>query len=116
MRIKKLAGGGLPAFVSYTNVEQALPAYAGIGSSSASAESASSSSKSSSSKSGSSGDIGLLNKEMQKILMENGLPSDVQYFLSKTDVFGSTIDPLDPHSQERIYTKLLSMLPEIKQN
>lgn len=115
MRIKKLAGGGLPAFVSYTNVEQALPAYAGIGSSSASAESTSSSSKSSS-KSGSSGDIGLLNKEMQKILMENGLPSDVQYFLQKADVFGNSVDPLDPHSQERIYTKLLSMLPEIKQN
>lgn len=116
MRIKKLAGGGLPAFVSYTNVEQALPAYAGIGtSSSASADSTSSSSKSSS-KSGSSGDVGLLNKEMQKILMENGLPSDVQYFLAKTDVFGNSVDPLDPHSQERIYTKLLSMLPEIKQN
>ena len=115
MRIKKLAGGGLPAFVSYTNVEQALPAYAGIGSSSASAESTSSS-KSSSSKSGSSSDIGFLNKEMQKILMENGLPSDVQYFLQKADVFGNSIDPLDPHSQERIYTKLLSMLPEIKQN
>lgn len=115
MRIKKLAGGGLPAFVSYTNVEQALPAYAGIGSSSASAESTSSS-KSSSSKSGSSSDIGLLNKEMQKILMENGLPSDVQYFLKKADIFGSSVDPLDPHSQERIYTKLLSMLPEIKQN
>lgn len=115
MRIKKLAGGGLPAFVSYVNVEQALPAYAGIGSSSASAESTSSS-KSSSSKSGSSSDIGLLNKEMQKILMENGLPSDVQYFLQKADVFGNSVDPLDPHSQERIYTKLLSMLPEIKQN
>lgn len=115
MRIKKLAGGGLPAFVSYTNVEQALPAYAGIGSSSASAESTSSS-KSSSSKSGSSSDIGFLNKEMQKILMENGLPSDVQYFLQKADVFGNSVDPLDPHSQERIYTKLLSMLPEIKQN
>lgn len=116
MRIKKLAGGGLPAFVSYVNVEQALPAYAGIGSSSASAESTSSSKSSSSSKSGSSSDIGLLNKEMQKILMENGLPSDVQYFLQKADVFGNSIDPLDPHSQERIYTKLLSMLPEIKQN
>lgn len=116
MRIKKLAGGGLPAFVSYVNVEQALPAYAGIGSSSASAESTSSSKSSSSSKSGSSSDIGLLNKEMQKILMENGLPSDVQYFLQKADVFGNSVDPLDPHSQERIYTKLLSMLPEIKQN
>lgn len=116
MRIKKLAGGGLPAFVSYTNVEQALPAYAGIGSGSASAESTSSSSKSSSSKSESSGDIGLLNKEMQKILMENGLPSDVLYFLQKADVFGNSIDPLDPHAQERVYTKLLTMLPEIKMN
>lgn len=116
MRIKKLAGGGLPAFVSYTNVEQALPAYAGIGSGSASAESTSSSSKSSSSKSESSGDIGLLNKEMQKILMENGLPSDVLYFLQKADIFGNSIDPLDPHAQERVYTKLLTMIPEIKMN
>ena len=118
MRIKKLAGGGLPPFVSYTNVAQPLPAYAGIGSSSSTAEDSSSSSKSSSSKSssGSSGDIGFLNKEMQKILMENGLPSDVQYFLAKVDVFGNSIDPLDPHSQERVYTKLLAMLPEIKQN
>ena len=115
MRIKKLAGGGLPAFVSYTNVEQALPAYAGIGSSSSSDISSKSSSSSSKGES-KSGDIGLLNKEMQKILMENGLPSDVRYLLSKVDVFGNNIDPLDPHSQERIYSKLLSIIPEIKAN
>ena len=115
MRIKKLAGGGFPAFVSYINVEQALPAYAGIGSSSSSDISSKSSSSSSKGES-KSGDIGLLSKEMQKILMENGLPSDVRYLLSKVDVFGNNIDPLDPHSQERIYSKLLSIIPEIKTN
>lgn len=82
-----------------------------------------STSASSSKKEGSSGDIGLLTKDMVKLLYENGLPNDVDQFLQNVDIFSKQIDG-NPFAgggsstavQEAQYKQILSILPKLKLN
>lgn len=107
MRVKKLAGGGLPAFVSFTNVEQPLPQFGGSSIFNASTESTTKESK--------EGDE-LVDKEMRKFLLEHGLPSDVQYFIENSEIFHNMLSTSNPRAKNRMYNQLLSILPEIRQN
>lgn len=84
-------------------------------------QAAEASGSSSSSKSSSSGDIGLLTKDMVKLLYENGLPNDVDKFLQSVDIFGKSIggNPFassESVNQETQYKQILSILPKLKLN
>lgn len=68
-------GGGMPAFVSYTNVPQVAAPY----------------SPATTSKEESDGSVGLLDKNMVKFLYENGIPSDVEAFIETSGIFSDNI-------------------------
>lgn len=103
---KMQQGGGMPSFVSYTNVPQPQPA----------APYAPQESTPTQSKSDNEGGIGLLDKNMVKMLYENGLPSDVAKFVDSSDLFGNAAmaNPFERSSETNKYKMLLRMLPKIK--
>lgn len=94
-------GGGMPAFVSYTNVPQ--PQVAAPYSST------------SSSQGGPDGSVGLLDKNMVKFLYENGIPSDVEAFVETSGIFSNSIykNPFSNNATVQ-YKTILKMLPRIK--
>ena len=92
-------GGGMPAFVSYTNVPQ--PQVAAPYSSSSQGEP--------------DGSVGLLDKNMVKFLYENGIPSDVEAFVETSGIFSDSIykNPFSNNATVQ-YKTILKMLPRIK--
>lgn len=92
-------GGGMPAFVSYTNVPQ--PQVAAPYSSTSQGEPDSS--------------VGLLDKNMVKFLYENGIPSDVEAFVETSGIFSDSIykNPFSNNATVQ-YKTILKMLPRIK--
>lgn len=95
-------GGGMPAFVSYTNVPQSQVA-APYSSATTKQEETDNS-------------IGLLDKNMVKFLYENGIPSDVAAFIETSDIFSSGIykNPFKKEDTTIQYKSILKMLPRIK--
>lgn len=92
-------GGGMPAFVSYTNVPQ--PQVAAPYSSTSQGEP--------------DGSDGLLDKNMVKFLYENGIPSDVEAFVETSGIFSDSIykNPFSNNATVQ-YKTILKMLPRIK--
>lgn len=92
-------GGGMPAFVSYTNVPQ--PQVAAPYSSTSQGEP--------------EGSVGLLDKNMVKFLYENGIPSDVEAFVETSGIFSDSIykNPFSNNATVQ-YKTILKMLPRIK--
>jgi hypothetical protein len=94
-------GGGMPAFVSYTNVPQPQVAAPYSSTSSSQGEP--------------DGSVGLLDKNMVKFLYENGIPSDVEAFVETSDIFSDSIykNPFSNNATVQ-YKTILKMLPRIK--
>lgn len=94
-------GGGMPAFVSYTNVPQ--PQVAAPYTPTASQEE-------------SNGSAGLLDKNMIKFLYENGIPSDVEAFVETSGIFSDNLykNPFRKEDTTIQYKTILKMLPRIK--
>lgn len=104
MRIinKLQQGGGIPAYVSYTNVPQpqaTAPYTPGTTQASGSQE-----------------QENMLDKNMVKFLYENGIPSDVEAFIDRSGIFSSdlTSNPFKKDSSILQYKTILKMLPRIK--
>ena len=95
-------GGGMPAFVSYTNVPQP--------------QVAAPYSPATTSKEESDGSVGLLDKNMVKFLYENGIPSDVEAFIETSGIFSDNIykNPFKKEDATVQYKTILKMLPRIK--
>lgn len=94
-------GGGMPAFVSYTNVPQPQVAAPYSSTSSSQGEP--------------DGSVGLLDKNMVKFLYENGIPSDVEVFVETSGIFSDSIykNPFSNNATVQ-YKTILKMLPRIK--
>lgn len=94
-------GGGMPAFVSYTNVPQPQVAAPYSSTSSSQGEP--------------DGSVGLLDKNMVKFLYENGIPSDVEAFVKTSGIFSDSIykNPFSNNATVQ-YKTILKMLPRIK--
>lgn len=100
--IEKLQqGGGIPAFVSYTDISQPQPTapYAQTQQQQQGEE-----------------QEGLLDKNMIKFLYENGIPSDVEAFIEKSGIFSSNLhaNPFKKNDSTLQYRTILKMLPRIK--
>lgn len=93
-------GGGMPAFVSYTNVPQPQPTAPYTSSQSTEEQEQES----------------LLDKNMIKFLYENGIPSDVESFIDRSGIFSSdlTSNPFRKEDSMIQYKTILKMLPRIK--
>lgn len=95
---KMQQGGGIPPFVSYTNVSQPQPAapYAPQQSQQESE--------------------GLLDKNIIKFLYENGIPSDVEAFIDESGVFSNNLynNPFRKEDSTLQYKAMLKMLPRIR--
>lgn len=103
--IEKLQqGGGIPAFVSFTNVPQPQPAAPYT------------TQQNTKSTETNDGGIGLLDKNMVKFLYENGIPSDVEAFIDKSGIFSNETfsNPFRKDSSLIQYKTILRMLPRIK--
>lgn len=102
--IEKLQqGGGMPSFVSFTNISQpqvAAPYTATSNTSNATED----------------GSVGLLDKNMTKFLYENGIPSDVEAFIESSGVFSNSLysSPFNKGNSIVQYKTILKMLPRIK--
>lgn len=94
-------GGGMPAFVSYTNVPQPQVAAPYSSTSPSQGEP--------------DGSVGLLDKNMVKFLYENGIPSDVEAFVETSGIFSDSIykNPFSNNATVQ-YKTILKMLPRIK--
>lgn len=99
-------GGGIPPFVSYTNVARLQPTAPYTTEDSKKSEDSS------------EGGFGLLDKNMVKMLYEKGLPSDVEQFLEQSGLFSDSImsNPFDKGSGVTQYKTLLKILPRIAMN
>lgn len=96
-------GGGMPSFVSYTNVPQPQPSYTP------------NMSGGEQPKQGEEEGEGLLDKNMIKMLYEQGLPSDVEKFVNSSMIFGDPMaSPFDKNSTTTKYRMILQMLPKIR--
>lgn len=99
-------GGGIPPFVSYTNVARPQPTapYA--------------TEESKKTEETSDGGFGILDKNMVKMLYEKGLPSDVEQFLEQSGLFSDSImsNPFEKDSRVTRYKTLLKILPRIAMN
>lgn len=99
-------GGGIPPFVSYTNVARPQPTapYA--------------TEESKKTEETSDGGFGILDKNMVKMLYEKGLPSDVEQFLEQSGLFSDSImsNPFEKDSGVTRYKTLLKILPRIAMN
>lgn len=105
--ISKLAGGGgLPPFVSFTNVPRSQPTAPYT------------TEESKKSEDDSDGGFGILDKNMVKMLYEKGLASDVEQFLDHSGLFSDSIlsNPFDKSSSVTRYKTLLKILPRIAMN
>ena len=101
MKIKKLQGGGMAPFMTYT------PNVASDGATSPQQATAKEEKK----------DEGLLSKEMIKLIMEEGIPSDVDNFMSQLDQFGASIQGgLSSMDSTQMYSMLLPQLNKLKYN
>lgn len=98
---KKQQGGGMPAFVSYTDISQPQPT----------APYTTQSQQSSGEE-----QEGILDKNMVKFLYENGIPSDVEAFIEKSGIFSSGLhsNPFRKSDTTLQYKTILKMLPKIK--
>lgn len=120
--VKKQTGGFLQYQPQSTPIEALSWVGAGLNLLQSRKQATSTSSNSSNKKSESSGDVGLLTKDMVKLLYENGLPNDVEQFIQNIDIFGSTlggnpfVDSSSSASQEAQYKQILSILPKLKLN
>lgn len=77
--IEKLQqGGGMPSFVSFTNVPQpqVTAPYTTTSTTTGSTE---------------DGSVGLLDKNMVKFLYESGIPSDVEAFVETSGIFSNNL-------------------------
>lgn len=100
-------GGGIPPYVSYTNVPTPQPT----------APYAIEDSKKS--ESSSEGGFGPLDKNMVKMLYEKGLPSDVEQFLEHSGLFfqdSVVTNPFDKNREVAQYKALLKILPKLTMN
>lgn len=100
---KMQQGGGMPSFVSYTNVPQAQPT----------APYSPETNKPETEEEGS-----LLDKNMVKMLYEKGLPSDVEQFIEQSGLFSDSLmkNPFEQVSTATQYKTLLKILPKIAMN
>lgn len=102
--IEKLQqGGGMPSFVSFTNISQPQVA-------------APYTTTSDTSNTTEDGSVGLLDKNMTKFLYENGIPSDVEAFIESSGVFSNSLysSPFNKGNSIVQYKTILKMLPRIK--
>ena len=99
-------GGGIPPFVSYTNVPRPQPT----------APYSTSDTKQGTEES--EGGFGLLDKNMVKMLYEKGLPSDVEQFIDQSGLFSESImsNPFEKNNGTAQYKALLKILPKIAMN
>lgn len=105
MKIKKLQGGGVAPFMTYTP---------NVGVPDASTQQAASTSTAGSTK---QEDTGLLNKEMIKLITENGIPSDVEEFMNQIGQFGEGVyEGMSGMDTSQIYNALIPKLAKIKFN
>ena len=100
-------GGGIPPFVSYTNVPRPQPTAPYSTSDAKQATGGES-----------EGGFGLLDKNMVKMLYEKGLPSDVEQFLDQSGLFSESImsNPFEKTNGAAQYKALLKILPKIAMN
>lgn len=102
--IEKLQqGGGMPSFVSFTNVPQPQVA-------------APYTTTSNTSNTTEDGSADLLDKNMKKFLYENGIPSDVEAFVESSGIFSNSLytSPFNKGNSIVQYKTILKMLPRIK--
>lgn len=99
-------GGGIPPFVSYTNVPRPQPT----------APYSTSDTKQGTEES--ERGFGLLDKNMVKMLYEKGLPSDVEQFIDQSGLFSESImsNPFEKNNGTVQYKALLKILPKIAMN
>lgn len=102
--IEKLQqGGGMPSFVSFTNVPQpqVTAPYTTTSTTTGSTE---------------DGSVGLLDKNMVKFLYESGIPSDVEAFVETSGIFSNNLysNPFRKEDSIIQYKTILKMLPRIK--
>ena len=102
--IEKLQqGGGMPSFVSFTNVSQPQVAapYMTTSNTSSTTE---------------DGSIGPLDKNMVKFLYENGIPSDVDAFVESSGIFYDSLrtSPFNKGNSSIQYKTILKMLPRLR--
>lgn len=95
--IEMQQGGGMPSFVSYTNVPRTAPVE-------------------NSQQGVTQGSQDMLDKNMVKFLYENGIPSDVEAFVDNSNVFSNSLysNPFDKNSSVTQYKTIIKMLPRIK--
>lgn len=115
--IPKYQSGGRTVTAKYQPLERPLASLtmaafaASTGSTEAQAKSSDSATSSSS-----SGGSGLMSEDMIKQIYSNGLPSDVQAFVSKMNKFGGGLGEFGLGSSSTQYSQLMGLLPSIKMN
>lgn len=115
--IPKYQSGGRTVTAKYQPLERPLASLtmaafaASTGSTEAQAKSSDSATSSSS-----SGGGGLMSEDMIKQIYSNGLPSDVQAFVSKMNRFGGGLGDIGLGSSSTQYSQLMGLLPSIKMN
>ncbi len=103
MRIKKLQGGGIAPFMSYTPNVASTPAMQSPTATSTTTEQEEKQQ--------------LLNDDMIKLIMNEGIPSDVENFMSQLDNFSNSIyGGIQNMDSSQLYSMLLPQLNKIKYN
>lgn len=101
-KVKKLQGGGIPAFVGYTNVPQPMP----------SAPYTEGSNNVESTKDTAEG----IDKSLLQALYKEGLISDVDAVASEvSNLFANRNNPLDPNSTATAYRRTLQLMARLRE-
>lgn len=101
-KVKKLQGGGIPAFVGYTNVPQPMP----------SAQYTEGSNNVESTKDKAEG----IDKSLLQALYKEGLISDVDAVASEvSNLFANRNNPLDPNSTATAYRRTLQLMARLRE-
>lgn len=101
-KVKKLQGGGIPAFVGYTNVPQPMP----------SAPYTEGSNNVESTKDKAEG----IDKSLLQALYKEGLISDVDAVASEvSNLFANRNNPLDPNSTATAYRRTLQLMARLRE-
>lgn len=101
-KVKKLQGGGIPAFVGYTNVPQPMP----------SAPYTEGSNNVESTKDKAEG----IDKSLLRALYKEGLISDVDAVASEvSNLFANRNNPLDPNSTATAYRRTLQLMARLRE-
>lgn len=101
-KVKKLQGGGIPAFVGYTNVPQPMP----------SAPYTEGSNNVESTKDEAEG----IDKSLLQALYKEGLISDVDAVASEvSNLFANRNNPLDPNSTATAYRRTLQLMARLRE-